>query len=172
MEPMAPPVNVAYDLSRFDGRSRVREEAVTPERIAQQKRAKNEKAKYLYKLKAIDRLRHFMAASAAITAVVFLLWAVVHSTMQLSELTHEGTRLQRQIGELANQETLLGAQVENRINLAEIERIATEELGMRKPRREQVVYVDTSAGDYGVVHGGGDAGLVDRLWGRLAFWKA
>jgi hypothetical protein len=78
--------------------------------------------------------------------------------MQLSSLTAEANRVRRQITALSGQEANLRAQVENRVELAEIERIATEELGMMKPRGEQIVYIDTSTGDYAVVHQEDDAG--------------
>jgi cell division protein FtsL len=161
METM-PRTDVGIDFSRFDPRSRVREEADAARAQEavhsplEKRRLAREAANW--KKLGLRRSKLFMASLACVLLAVTMLFGIVFSTMQLSALTAEANRVRRQIGALSGQEANLRAQVENRIDLAEIERIATLELGMIKPRGEQIVYVDTSGGDFAVVYQGEDTG--------------
>jgi cell division protein FtsL len=165
---MMPRTDVGIDLSRFDPSSRVRGEAELartqdePFSFAEKRRM----ARYAENKKRINlaRGRLFLICVACVLLTVTMLFGVVYSTMQLSALTADANKLQRNIQLLTGQEANLRAQAENRIELAEIERIATEELGMTKPRGEQIAYVDTSTGDFAVVYGGDDIGAFARIW--------
>ena len=167
---------VGIDLSRFDPRSRILEEADPTgglgfEGIDGHSRAKkmsDARAAARAKMRRLAQSQLFMASLFGVTVTVTMLFGIVFSTMQLSAMTAEATRIRRQINTLAGQEANLRAQVENRVDLAEIERIATQELGMMKPRGEQIVYVDTSTADFAVVHGEDGAGPFSGLRRMLA----
>ena len=124
-----------------------------------------ERAAQRARMRAIERLRSQMAWMTGTLVVFAALFLAVYSTMQVSQLTEEATRLQRGIDSLAEQEALLITQHENKISIAEIERIAKEELGMEKLTREQITYIDLSGDDY-VIRGGETEshGFLQDIW--------
>jgi len=173
---MMPRTDVGIDLSRFDPRSRIQEQADPTGGMgfeglyAHSSAVKRRNARDLARarMKKLARSQLFLASLVGVLLTVTMLFGVVFSTMQLSALTADATRIRRQISALSGQEANLRAQVENRIDLAEIEQFAIQELGMMKPRGEQIVYVDTSSGDFAVVHGQDGAGPFAGLWRMLA----
>ncbi|MDR2671271.1 MAG: cell division protein FtsL [Oscillospiraceae bacterium] len=137
-------INVAQDLSRFDNRRRVRE-AVAQDILEQS--AVRTRAQSRVKEK-VHVSGWMLLGFATFAASMFI---VVHSHVRLAELSAETGALQREISSLKQEGSLLQKLGDGKVNLAEIERIATEELGMTKPTRDQVIYIDLSDGDRAVV---------------------
>ncbi|MDR0381191.1 MAG: hypothetical protein LBH86_04275 [Oscillospiraceae bacterium] len=135
---------VAQDLSRFDNRRRVRE-AVAQD-ILEQSAAK---VRAQPRVKETVRISGWMLLGFATFAVSMFI--VVYSNVRLAELSSKTGALSREIAELKQEESLLQKLGDSKVNMAEIERIATEELGMIKPTRDQVIYIDLSDGDHAVV---------------------
>ncbi|MDR1158717.1 MAG: septum formation initiator family protein [Oscillospiraceae bacterium] len=136
--------NVAQDLSRFDNRRRVRE-AVAQDILEQS--AVKTRAQSRAKEKV--RVSGWMLLGFATFAAS--MFVVVHSHVRLAELSAETGALSREIASLKQEASLLQKLGDGKVNLAAIERIATEELGMTKPTRDQVIYIDLSDGDHAVV---------------------
>ncbi|MDR0671379.1 MAG: cell division protein FtsL [Oscillospiraceae bacterium] len=137
-------VKVARDLSRFDNRRRVRE-AVAQDILEQSA------AKVRAQSRAKEKIHvsgWMLLGFATFAASMF---TVVHSHVRLAELSAESGALSREISTLKQEESLLKKLGDGKVDLAEIGRIATEELGMTKPTRDQVIYIDLSDGDRAVV---------------------
>ncbi|MDR3206908.1 MAG: cell division protein FtsL [Oscillospiraceae bacterium] len=138
---------VAYDLSRFDNRARVRE-AVAAESVPVQAlpvRAPRPGTR----TQPVGRLS-LWTVLAFMTAMA-LMFFIVYSYMRLTELSTEAKGLSSQIAALKKEEAILVLQKNSMIDLKEVERIATDELGMVKPNRAQVIYIDLSGRDHAEV---------------------
>lgn len=75
-------------------------------------------------------------------AAAVLLVMVLLAQIQMTALADSAAGLENRISELRTQQNKLVASYETTFSLAEVERCAVEELGMQKPRAEQIVYLD------------------------------
>lgn len=86
----------------------------------------------------------------AIAAVLIIVSLVAR--VQLSQASAEVSTLEDQYTELQEQQTRLRIDYESAFNLTEIEDYAIHELGMQKPRSDQLYYISSSdAADTAVV---------------------
>jgi len=85
-----------------------------------------------------------------VVIVMALLVVMINSYVMLSRSTQETVDLRNEISTLQDEEKVLRAQ--QTIDLAAIERYATEELGMVSLNSEKVVYVDVTGGDSAIVN--------------------
>lgn len=140
--------SVAHDLSRFDNRMRVRtavaEEQLQTQAVTQVLEREREKV-------ALPISAWSIVCFMAVVAVICL---ILYSYVQAHELSVQAATLQREIDALSEEEGRLHVTYNQKINLDEVERIAVEELGMAKPSREQIVYVDNTGTDTGTVLSG------------------
>ena len=72
---------------------------------------------------------------------------LLSSYVRMIELSDQSVELKGELAELQKQNNLLKVKHESEIDLREIERYATEELGMVVPSTDAVVYVDLSEPD-------------------------
>ncbi len=142
---MAATSQVAYDLSRFDNRARVRE-AVASEAVS----APAPKVRVETQAKKVAPHISMWAVLGFLTAMA-LMFFIVFSYMQLTEISTASGALNREIKQLQKESVLLTSQKESMIDMREIERIAKEELGMVKPSKDQIIYIDLSGEDHAVV---------------------
>ena len=140
--PRVPQYAVASNLARFDPRSRVREAA---QDLAAQKKAKAEAAPRIYMRLSPVAFFSFVCAAALLLLIVF-------SCMQLSVLGIENSRLAKELGALREEEKTLANAETGAVNLSELENYARYELGMVKPDKDHVVYVNLSGKDHGVAY--------------------
>jgi len=141
--------SIAYDLSRFDKRKRVRdalelEPVAVPRPIAKP----HERAKTEAKAKA----RPVVSATTIIgfIMVAVLMFCVVLNYMRVYELSLEISSLQTEYNELRSQTAVLKVQSEKKLNDNRIAELA-EEMGMTRPGKEQIIYIDMSQPDKGIV---------------------
>ena len=71
--------------------------------------------------------------------------------VQLSQASAEVSALEDQYTQLQEQQTRLRIDYESAFNLTEIEDYAIHELGMQKPRSDQIYYISSDATDTAVV---------------------
>ena len=104
-------------------------------------------------------------ACAAIL-VIFTLMAKV----QLTEVTDNSARLEQQLSELNVAQNRLLINYEKAFNLTEIEEYATTQLGMQRPRDEQVFYLENTVHDKAVILSGTDdkVGFGDRVFDAIS----
>jgi len=137
--------SVARDLSRFDDRPRVRqavaaEQAEAPIRVLPRTAAR-----------AQVSLRPLLRGATVFFCVVALMLFIVYAYTQTAEMANTSQRLARDIARLQQEGTVLKKQKSDRIDWTEIERIAVEELGMVKPARNQILYINLSGEDHAEV---------------------
>ena len=85
----------------------------------------------------------------AIAAVLIVVSLVAR--VQLSQASAEVSALEDQYTQLQEQQTRLRIDYESAFNLTEIEDYAIHELGMQKPRSDQLYYISSDATDTAVV---------------------
>ena len=85
----------------------------------------------------------------AIAAVLIVVSMVAR--VQLSQASAEVSALEDQYTQLQEQQTRLRIDYESAFNLTEIEDYAIHELGMQKPRSDQLYYISSDATDTAVV---------------------
>jgi hypothetical protein len=141
--------SIAYDLSRFDKRKRVRdalelEPIAVPRPIAKP----SERVRTAAKAKARPVVSASTIVGFIMTAV--LMFCVVLNYMRLNEITIQVSTLQTQLNDLEGQAAVLKVQTEKKLNIQSIEERAGE-MGMRHPSSDQIVYIDMSQPDRGVV---------------------
>ena len=79
--------------------------------------------------------------------VIFTLMAKV----QLTEVTDASANLEQQLSDLDVAQNRLLIDYEKAFNMTEIEEYATSQLGMQRPRDEQVFYLDSTVPDKAVI---------------------
>lgn len=101
----------------------------------------------------------------AAVLIVFLLMAKI----QLTAVTDEAVALERQLTDLEVSQNRLLIDYESAFNLTEIEEYATTQLGMQRPREDQIYYLDSAVPDKAVVIEKSDdgKGLRGRLFDML-----
>ncbi|MCL2084241.1 MAG: hypothetical protein FWH06_03160 [Oscillospiraceae bacterium] len=125
--------SLGYDLARFDSRSKIRQTVMEDE------------ARAVHKPKAETRAAGIsfgrIAVFFAFTAIALL---IVFSSAMLSEISRTNDALSRELAAAKQERQVLTASLESRIKLDEIADIAFNKLGMIKPDRCQIVYIDLS----------------------------
>ena len=92
-----------------------------------------------------------MAVLGFAIAAVLIVFSLV-ARVQLSQASAQVSALEDQYAELQEQQTRLRIDYESAFNLTEIEDYAIHELGMQKPRSDQLYYISSSdAADTAVV---------------------
>ena len=129
--------NVAYDLSRFDNRARVRaavqaapeERRVAPRREPVQRGKLSLSVLFMYAL---------IAGLAAL---------LISNYMTLTILTDDFTELAGELEDLKNEEIILQKQFDQRYILSDIETYAVNNLGMVKLESNMMEYIELSSPD-------------------------
>lgn len=83
-----------------------------------------------------------LVAFAAVVVIAVALFLVVSGSVKLMEADSEIAELKSQISKIEDTEALLNSRLEEKNNLAEIERIASEHLGMIRSEYVSVRFVD------------------------------
>ncbi len=141
--------SIAYDLSRFDKRKRVREAlerepVVAPRAIARpQERAKAE---------AVTRTRKGVSLATVLGCMVVavLMFFIVLNYMRLYEISMQVSSVKSQYATLKNDAAVLQVKAEKQMSVRRIEELASE-IGMSSPENSQIVYINMSQPDRGQV---------------------
>ena len=120
--------SVAYDLSRFDNREHVRREVQKSEKPHVRRAPRT----------------NVLPMVTMLFICMFAAGAVVFSYMRYTELTDRVSQLRSENEALKTEADDLTAEYETRLNLADIEAYARDELGMVKLDRSQYEYVELS----------------------------
>lgn len=105
----------------------------------------------------------FAVLGFALAAVVLVISLMART--QLTVASQQVSDLESQYAALQDEQDKLLIRYESAFNLTEIEDYAIHELGMQKPRSDQMYYINSSAQDRAVVLGeqAQDVGLADRF---------
>ncbi|MCX7614404.1 MAG: septum formation initiator family protein [Clostridiales bacterium] len=126
--------SVAYDYARFDSRRSVRRAAEISEKPLNRTRKKRKSV-----------ISFSMAASYFM--VLLVSGIIVFNYMQVTMLSDQKVKLEKQIETLKNEETGLRAQKEKMYNLNYIEEYAKNKLHMVKADKSQYSYIEMSEPD-------------------------
>ncbi len=90
------------------------------------------------------KIRRSRTTEALIVGTVLVLFVVlnINQWSALCELSDEINRSQREIGALEEEVERLEVAIDTSMNLQRIERVATEQLHMIYPTKEQIVYIN------------------------------
>ena len=109
------------------------------------------------------------ASLAGMLAAAFLAVVAILAQAQIVSISSQSVQLRNELTALEEQQSKLRIAYESAFNMAEIEEYAVHELGMQKPRADQIFYIDTSSPDKAVVVAGGqNDGFVDRVSDSLS----
>lgn len=163
----------AYDFSLFEERYDNTAPAVEPRRKRDEKSnvvelPKNEPEK------STKPKRHPVRAMTAVISFCFLLAlavAIVYSQEQLAMLTEQINVATETLAESESLEVQLNMQAAQKMNGAQVEAYAADELGMSKISSGQVTYVNVAQQDKGAVLQNAEGGsLIDKLLAKLRAW--
>jgi cell division protein FtsL len=87
-------------------------------------------------------------AIALFMAAMTVLMFIVHSYMELNQLSTEGRNAVAELSALKREERTLSRHAEASISLSEVEAYAIGELGMVKPESGQIVYISIASHDH------------------------
>lgn len=94
----------------------------------------------------------FLVTAAGALAAAVLLVMLLLAQIQMTALSDSAAGLENRILELRAEQNRLAAAYETAFSLAEVEEYALNELGMQKPRPEQIVYLSgVGAADRAVI---------------------
>ena len=145
--------SVAYDLSRFDNRRRVREALEREPAVSRHGQAKVKSASAA-KAAAVARPRRARLTAFAVlsyAAIFALLLMIVMNYMKLNEISVTVSKRADELAELQNEAALLEVEYEQKQNVSDISARAAE-LGLYAPTSAQISYIDLSKPDYAVVY--------------------
>ena len=125
--------NLAYDLSLFDTDEEL-------ERKKAQKRREKSQLQITAK-KAVGRNGNAFAAMVAIAFAAIVAFSVLYSKVQLSDYTGMISETKTQIEQAERENLQLRAELDSMVTLDNVEKIASEELGLQKTQRSQITYV-------------------------------
>lgn len=102
-------------------------------------------------------------------AAVLLVFTLM-AKIQLTEVTDTSAHLEQQLSDLKVAQKRLLINYEKAFNLTEIEEYATTELGMQRPRDEQVFYLESTVPDKAVILDGAsdEESFGDRVFDALS----
>ena len=139
--------STAYDLTLFE--TKKANAQPKPQSQKRQPHVVKPKKKTQQQLRAEARLS--IRQSIKILAISGILLTVVgfmiYGRVQLTELSHEYTTVQKQLTIAQSEKTRLSMQLNSMVSLDKVEDYASKNLGMVKQQRSQVEYVDLSSGD-------------------------
>ncbi len=143
---------IAYDLSRFDRRKRVRDAlAQEPVAVPRTIASPESRSKAVPRTQVKSRSRiSFVTIMAFIIAAV-LMFCIVLNYVHLYEHAIEISALQQELAELKKEAAALKVRNEQNLNVKRLEELALD-MGMTRPARDQITYIDLSKQDRGIVH--------------------
>ncbi len=110
----------------------------------------------------------FLASSVFFAVVFVTVVCVVQSQVLLTELTQEINTVTDSLQKAESVEIQLNMQAALRMNDAQIEKFAADELGLSKITGTQVTYINVARADQGRVLQDIDGGsLLDKLWASV-----
>lgn len=133
--------NIAYDLSRFDRRTVVREQ-VDRERAESRAKAKTVK-------KAKVKARPAISAFAVFSFLVCIAMVVLtlFSYVKLTELSDQSSKLKNELATMREETQMLEIEKNRKFSAEQIKAQAVDRLGMQKLDKSQITYLDLGQSD-------------------------
>ena len=152
--------SVAYDLSRFDPRRRVREAVSEADEAARPRPRRRPMPKARVSLSTI-LICVIIAAQAAV---------LLNNYMNITVITNQINKLNSQYEKLKNDEVQLRTQYDGRFSLSEIEQYAVNVLGMIKLDNTRIEYIELASPETIVRITPEDDGTVRSFFSNVLEW--
>ena len=134
--------NLAYDLSLFDT------DEETERRRKQREEKKKESAKIkLSEKKSIGRNGSAVAALAAVSFVAVIAFALLYSKVQISDYTSMISETKNAIEQTERENIRLQSVLDGMYTLDNVEKMASEQLGLQKTQSSQITYITLNTED-------------------------
>ncbi len=111
-----------------------------PEPRRRKKPQKRERAVMLYKMKYLRRI-------AAVVVLALAAGFMISKFVAVNETQSRIESLQSELAQIQATNSQMVFELEQSVDLSQIEKRATEELGMQRPEKYQTIYVNLSQGD-------------------------
>ncbi len=166
----------AYDFSKFEDTVSFSAAAVQPQRKATPKKEKPDIVKLPRKELEKNRRPKINPIKAVFYSLVFtvvmsVLSLTIYNQVQLTELTEKIATESAALEKAKALEVELGIKMAEKMNSAEIETYARENLGMNKMTDNQVIYVNLVQEDKGEVLSQEETGnMFAKIWSTLQSW--
>lgn len=154
----------AYELD-WEDRQRELDHAGEARRYREEQRRQEQAVK---KVRSTTRVQvreaqHVSAFTIlGVTAVLLMSLMLLGSYINLTMISSETVKLQRQMSELETENVALTAQYQQMFDLTTVKEVARA-AGMDKPSATQVCYIDLSGGDSAVVYRQEEPGVLSRV---------
>lgn len=112
-------------------------------------RVVNEKTRTKVRVVSAQSISPVAIIGFACAAVLLIFMLMSH--IQLTEVTNEAVDLENSLSELKTEQNRLLIKYEEAFNLTEVENYAIDQLGMIRPRNDQITYIDSTVPDKAVV---------------------
>ncbi len=134
--------NLAYDLSLFD----------TDESFERKRKEREEKKKEQAKIKlsqkkSIGRNGSVIAVFAFVTFAAAIAFAILYSKVQISEYTTMISETKSAIEQTERENVRLNSVLDSMFTLDNVEKIASEELGLQKTQSSQITFITLNTED-------------------------
>ena len=134
--------NLAYDLSLFD----TDEETERMRRQREEKKKESTKIK-LSEKKSIGRNGSAVAALAAVSFVAVIAFALLYSKVQISDYTSMISETKNAIEQTERENIRLQSVLDGMYTLDNVEKMASEQLGLQKTQSSQITYITLNTED-------------------------
>lgn len=122
-----------YDVLKFN-------ESQTAKIVSiRKKRLEKENAKKI----AFHSFMNMLQSVLIVLVITGLFSSYIYRNLQVNEAQYDISNLKAEIKSLNAQIEELGAKIENQTGLKNIEKVASETLGMKYPAKEQMVYIES-----------------------------
>lgn len=128
--------NLAYDLSLFDT-----DEALERKRAEREKQKKEAASIKMTQKKSVGRNGSVIAALAAVTFVAIIAFSILYSKVQISNYTTMISETKNEIEQVKRDNVRLNAELDSMYTLDNVEKIASEELGLQKTQSSQITFI-------------------------------
>lgn len=167
--------NIAYDLSRFDKRRRVRE-ALEREPVAVPRPIARPREREMAEVKAKTRTGVSALTVLGAMVIALLMFFVVLNYMRLYEISMQVSAAKSEYTVLKSEAAVLQVKAEKQMSVRKIEEAALA-MGMAYPEGDQLVYLNMSHPDRGeiLIQSGGRSdfirGIQSLLFAAIDFVK-
>ncbi len=132
--------SIAYDYDMFMPAEKKNDNVVEMPKRGEAEARRRKKLAVNTKAMSLGRK---LAAAAVTLFILGCLCLNIYLRVQISEVSSSISSLKTQIGELESESTRLSMEIDRRTSYKNLE-LAAEQLGMRKPMRDQIVYIRTN----------------------------
>ena len=128
--------NLAYNFDLFDV-----DEQEQKRREQRRKKKEEEKSIKLSEKKALGRNGSVFTAMITVACAAIVAFSILYNKVQVSDYTAQISELKTQIEQEERENLRLTAELDSKMTLDNVEKIASEELGLQKTQNSQITFI-------------------------------